>query len=327
MGYINGLLGHGLAFVAGCFSCFIAFHRNALRWLAGSVAIAALVIPSVIVAETIQGVVDSSNLSCQLNAPTSLSIPSEAPIQSIPKRQTTISGLQRQRERCRKPVLSIRRLLRSNHAQLVDVRRPESYRQSHLRGSINIPEYQIKTKAFLKERSLVLVGKGHDDSRLFESCISLLQDGFKGVVVLEGGVQGWRETLGGGGSESSEWVLPTINAREAFSALQHEEWVLVENMPQESTDKFKELAQGVPSTSLLQLTTTDSPVSNMKYLLISEDGGGYKQVADRLQKAGIVTAYWLDGGVKAYNSFLNNRVAQLAKLQREPVRRVGCGVL
>lgn len=305
-------------------SYFTLWCLKASAKLFGIIAITGLAMPGVVMAAaTTQGVTDISNLSCQVIDAVS---PLDRSIQSTSPPQVTISDSQR--KRCIKSVPAIRRLVQSQHAQIVDVRSSERYQEYHLPGSINISEHSVKTKEQLKSRSLLLIGRGHYDHQLFESCLGLLSSGFKDVSVLEGGVQRWHGLLSTAKSESLGGSIPVINSREAFVAIREGEWNIVTDLTPEWVTVLHELLPEqafIPLSQLLKMG--ESVNASTKYLFVSEDDRNYQQVADSVQEIGIVSGYWLEGGMHEYSTFKKNRAAQLARLQRGPVKRVGCGVL
>lgn len=305
-------------------SHFASLFRKALTELFGIITIASLAMPGVVMAAaTTQGVTDISDLSCQVIDAES---PLERSIQSTSPLQVTIPDSQR--KRCIRSVPAIRRLMQSQHAQLVDVRSPSRYQKSHLPGSINMPGHSVKTKDYLKTQPLLLVGRGHYDHQLFDSCLSLLSSGFKDVSVLEGGVQRWRGLLNTAKSTSFGDSIPVINAREAFVALREGKWIIVTDLIAERVTELHKLLPEqafIPFSQLQKMA--ESVNASSKYLFVGEDDRKYQQIVDSVQEIGIVSGYWLDGGIHEYSRFKQNRAVQLAKLQRGPPKRLGCGVL
>jgi rhodanese-related sulfurtransferase len=300
----------------GYLSQFGPFFRKALSCTYGIVVLTGLVLPGLSLAA-------SAALSCQATETASVSEDLTQPSSNRPR--PIADAL---RERCRKPTPALKRLIQSGHAHIVDLRDPQRYQKSHLPDSINIPEYRVKTKDFLKNRPLVLVGEGFDDSQHFETCIGLLDSGFKDVTVLEGGVTRWQGLLGTAQAETNGWELPIIGPREAFTALRSGHWTVVTVLHPEREKAIRTLfpEQDVIAIDNL-LKQEKSTLSSANYLIVSEDGSSDPLFAARLKKRGIVSSYWLEGGAAAYSRFVQNRMALLAKLRRGPAKPVGCGVL
>jgi rhodanese-related sulfurtransferase len=72
---------------------------------------------------------------------------------------------------------------------LVDVRRNSSH--STIQSALKIPLTQIGSKAFLKNKYLVLVGEGYRLAEYVKVCSELREKGFLQAWVMVGGVNGW----------------------------------------------------------------------------------------------------------------------------------------
>ena len=79
-------------------------------------------------------------------------------------------------------------LKKAKNILFVDVRNGDSFNKKNITGSINIPPDLIKTKTFLKNKNIILIGTGWNKEILIEQCIQLKKQGFKSVNVLAGGI-------------------------------------------------------------------------------------------------------------------------------------------
>jgi len=88
-------------------------------------------------------------------------------------------------------LLTVRDLLEQGIGKsvVIDVRSAEKNRLAHIPGSLNLPFYQVKTKAYLKYQNIILVNEGHDLEPLLDETSLLLSQKFSSVQVLEGGVR------------------------------------------------------------------------------------------------------------------------------------------
>ena len=307
--------------VNGVHSCRVKSdcHR-ALTWLYGTLASACFFLSGATAAAT-------SNLSCQANEADSSA---QSPINPVSVSRLAISDAQL--ERCGKPDNAIKRLIQSKHVHIVDVRPSESYRRLHLSDSLNIPEHSIKVKGFLKDRPLLLVGDGHNDLQLFNTCLSLLHAGFKDVAVMEGGIMRWYSSLNREQTEITQPTLPKVDPREAFVALREGQWIIVTALGPESK-RGLEVQALFPEQSIITIDQIidqkDEITDKSKYLIIGENENTYKQIAERLLNSSRETSatYWLDGGISEYSRFVNNRALLLARLRRGPPKQAGCGTL
>jgi len=73
----------------------------------------------------------------------------------------------------------------------VDVRRKADFERGSILGSINISLTSLHTKAFLKNKKIILIGHGWNEHFLNLKCAELKTKGFKSVRVLSGGIVSW----------------------------------------------------------------------------------------------------------------------------------------
>ena len=85
---------------------------------------------------------------------------------------------------------------------LVDVREERQFAQVRISGSLNIPLFAVKTKAFLKTKPVVLIDEGYRPHHLEETCEQLTQAGFE-AQFLFGGLNAWR-------TRSANFNLPPL---------------------------------------------------------------------------------------------------------------------
>lgn len=74
---------------------------------------------------------------------------------------------------------------------VVDTRRSAEYQEFHIDGALNIDTSGIRSKGFLKNKNIVLIGNGKAERELFAACAELKSQGFKQVKVLRGGMPLW----------------------------------------------------------------------------------------------------------------------------------------
>ena len=88
----------------------------------------------------------------------------------------------------------LRKLKGKQEIILIDVRKRDEFEKFRIPGSINIPLFAIRTKAFLKSKSLVLVNEGYNYTQLERECAYLRKSGFR-VWLLNGGLYYWRQKV------------------------------------------------------------------------------------------------------------------------------------
>jgi rhodanese-related sulfurtransferase len=74
---------------------------------------------------------------------------------------------------------------------LVDIRQKMAFDKNHIDGAINLGTSEVRTKHYLLNKFVVLVGDGKTDQDLYELCSELKGAGFKQTRVLRGGMLAW----------------------------------------------------------------------------------------------------------------------------------------
>jgi len=73
----------------------------------------------------------------------------------------------------------------------VDTRSPADFATYRIDGAINLQASAVRHKAFLRDKTNILVGNGKAERVLYEACSELKKNGFKDVRVLRGGMLSW----------------------------------------------------------------------------------------------------------------------------------------
>lgn len=98
---------------------------------------------------------------------------------------------QNSKEKCLVTVSTIKKSKPMTNTLFIDVRNSHTFNEKHIPNSINIPLQLTATKAFLKNKDVILVGNGWNEPSLIQKCIQLKTKGFKSVKVLTGGIISW----------------------------------------------------------------------------------------------------------------------------------------
>jgi len=85
----------------------------------------------------------------------------------------------------------VNHLRQSSNTVLVDTRTATEFAQFHIDGALNIKPAELRSKAFLRDKTLVLMGNGKTERELYIECKRLKSNGYKQVKVLWGGMPGW----------------------------------------------------------------------------------------------------------------------------------------
>lgn len=93
---------------------------------------------------------------------------------------------------CRVAVADVQLLLAKPDALVIDLRPKSEFDIAHIDGALPMSLAELRSRAWLRKKTLVLVGDGRGEGELYSACSRLKRDGVQDVHVLHGGLQAWR---------------------------------------------------------------------------------------------------------------------------------------
>lgn len=201
---------------------------------------------------------------------------------------------------------------------LVDVRRAEEFGKLRIPGSINMPLFALKTKSFLKAEPVVLVGEGYRVCELEQECRTLRASGFTRALVLRGGLASWVEKGGpvAGDVFAREQVF-RVSPAGLFAARKCSSWLGVDVSRSVTPDgsRFIPGTVSVPYRGkgeeflreFRRAMGTQKAEQPVTVLVFSETGEGYDAVERALKDGKIGGVSYLEGGLKAYRTYLQEQ--------------------
>jgi rhodanese-related sulfurtransferase len=218
---------------------------------------------------------------------------------------------------------------------LIDVRKSSEYERYRIPGSLNLAPFSIKSKAFLKDKNIVLVNEGQSLTQLEKLCNQLESQGFKSVGVMAGGLYAWyqsRYPITGDNLAISK--LKQITPAELLAALDERDWRFIDldnSLPVLADLLLSSEAIDYQSNKNAFISSVNKAVREFNgnylsgFIVVSEKGDNYKAIERlfRLTDAGSV--FYLSGGItelKRYLSTHSTQVSRLARGFKEPHR---CG--
>ncbi len=213
---------------------------------------------------------------------------------------------------------------------LVDVRPPEEYEAFRIPGSLNIPLFAVKTRRFLKERKIVLLGKGYEDMAMEEACRQLRDSGFR-VSVLNGGLWYWIHKGGKAeGDIACRQKLGIISPGDFFAAKDALEWLVLDLSPVESFERTGSFFDAVhiplgPDQDIF-VSRYETAVRErgespfLRILVFTGDGSRYDDLAYHISRTRFPWAWFLEGGLEGYRQFLAD-VRQMQAPSGQRIRR------
>ncbi|MDD5412016.1 MAG: rhodanese-like domain-containing protein, partial [Methylobacter sp.] len=73
----------------------------------------------------------------------------------------------------------------------MDTRSAVDFAEFHIEGAMNISTTELRSKPFLRNKSVVLIGNGKAEREQYIECRRLKSTGFRQVNVLRGGMPVW----------------------------------------------------------------------------------------------------------------------------------------
>jgi rhodanese-related sulfurtransferase len=204
---------------------------------------------------------------------------------------------------------------------LVDVRDEKEYAKFRIPGSIHLPLHTVKTKEFLKKRSVVLIAAGPGDSQLEQECERLRNAGFQ-ASTLDGGLIAWQRRgapIEGDLLALSE--LRKISPRTYFEARHDSNWIALNACKSRKDEGSYFIPEAFPLAcptdpklflACFKTALGKNNSDSTRLVLIFDDAGkNYERMEKVLPAAGTVNAYFLRGGLEAYQAYLKQQAGMI----------------
>lgn len=204
----------------------------------------------------------------------------------------------------------------------VDVRSQDRYGLGRIPGSLNLPQYTVKTASFLKHRQVVLLNDGHDAAGLVEESRRLKALGFESVQVLQGGVLAWQQQGGPmEGDNPQHPALASLSAAQFHAASGQPGWlVLAVGATPDQAGLFwtaKAIPAGLDAAGVNQAVAEalarQQPVDRV--LVVTQEGNDYDALANALRQTSLRPVFFLAGGLGDYAQFVRQQLAMRNRRQ------------
>lgn len=219
---------------------------------------------------------------------------------------------------------------------LVDVReRFETLKQPEiqLKKALRIPLYSLRTKHYLKDKRVILVGTGFDDFLLEQEITKLQKLGFRSLKIMRFGIAAFLDTDQLKKSPRTSLKIRTASAQEVIGGhLGHEQDFLFINLD-ESNDVFNIL--GVESIDLpfndnkefykkmFLLANEKFDVNNhIRLILVHDDPSVYRVISQSKYMFDMSGLFFVEGGNSALSD-LQKDLAKTAILSQKIKRQCG----
>jgi len=207
--------------------------------------------------------------------------------------------------------------------QLIDTRLVRELDIS-LSDAWKIPVTQLKTKAFLKERRLLLIGEGFNRVQAASDCAVLRSAGFDNVKILVGGVDTWRIAKRNRRLPVNT-SIKTVSAQQVLHEYHNNKVVLIATT--------QEIAENLSKLGLdYHLLESDYTAEKITDIVVTNTGDGFypavvvgdEKFANLTFKNPLPNLYELVGGVESLSQQVKNNMLTNHRRSSVPKRFV-CG--
>lgn len=253
----------------------------------------------------------------------------------IQKTKAKAKGLEISAKKCNKFSDQDIKNWRQDTVTVVDIRPSDQYALWSVPGSLNIPEYAVKTKSYLKSKRLVLMDDGLSNLVLESACKSLFATGFKDVSIVEGGVQRWRQLIETRRGRQAVDRMQLITPKQYLTVVNEYQWLVIalgvdptatKSLFGRSHHLLHLESGGELSHQLDLLKQKKGSLQNYRLLVVSQKGNDYSMEDGKALKSQLDSIYFMEGGLEEYRNYLSMHSAMIAKVNAKPIRRNGCGI-
>lgn len=206
--------------------------------------------------------------------------------------------------------------------QLVDIR-SASTPLTQIANAWQIPVTELRTKSFLKNKPLLLLGEGFSRAQAANDCDLLKKAGFQQTKILIGGVDTWQAAIANKHTRTSPPAHKTVSVEQLVFEYFNGQVTLLTTL-QEQVNQLKALnitAQYIPSSASQAIVDIAIEKGDRGLTPIVVMGGD--NVPDR-RAMPLPNVYRLDGGVEDIRQYLEK--IEWTNFNRMSVpRRYTCG--
>jgi rhodanese-related sulfurtransferase len=206
--------------------------------------------------------------------------------------------------------------------QIIDIRQAREFKKIHILGSINIPLHFIKSKRYLKQKTIIIAGKGFFYRQIKQECKKLKKQNFN-VKILNGGLNTWlTKNLPVKGSLFSQEDFYLTDPRKVYQEQNIHPLLFVDSSEKQIQSKGPKVifADTISinlksDQSFKEITKFNKTKPNGSILVFNNFGENYNTIRNQMLAKNINNLFFLKGGLNAYKKYLHN--LELAKAPRQ----------
>jgi rhodanese-related sulfurtransferase len=228
----------------------------------------------------------------------------------------------------------IQNMLQQSHNYIfVDIRHQSDYNKIRIPKSINVQYYALKTKQFLKDKTIILTNDGFGLKRLVSLAGQLESSGFHSVKILKNGLNGWYKS--GGRLEGNVFEYKKLNRLSPdrfFLDKDYQNIIVIELL------KDKQLPTPLINNSFhISITVNfEKTLAEINKLLskhfqnsiycviICDDTRFVDYMEKNITSPYSQSIFYLDEGIQAYKQFLHNQAIIIDRDSRKKTKEPFC---
>lgn len=231
-------------------------------------------------------------------------------------------------------VITLEQLSRSSGQSdivLIDTRPKAEFDKSHIESAVNFTAAELRTKRYLLNKSLILIGDGKTDHDLFEVCGELKDAGFKQSKVLRGGMLSWMaDSRSVVGTASHITDFSRLNAGELYRQSKLADNFIVSLSSMHVLADVLPTAINAPTDDLETLRglirSRKKTKRQQNVVLIADERFDMNLLTELIKSARPDPLLFYSGSETAYRQFLRVQNAMWAKHAKGP-NRPSCGAM
>jgi len=211
---------------------------------------------------------------------------------------------------------------------LIDTRVNNQYNNLKIPNSIHMPIYSIKTKSFLKNSQLVLINEGYAYDPLIEEVKQLVNQGFRFVRVLHGGIKSWYKS---GGKLIGDLYymnnLSTISINKFLLDKDYQNVRIIIVIPHDKNNyyyipdaisiRWRENNLKKNVENLCDHINQTIEITELYTIIIDNDGSLHDSILANVEQKVTSTIFFLENGINGIKEYLASQSSQKSTQQKK----------
>lgn len=229
---------------------------------------------------------------------------------------------------CLVSVAEAHRQVAQHKAMLIDIRLAEDFGRISIPGSVSMPGYALRTKVYLRDKSIILVEDGHSYGGQERLCDALRQSGYRDVRILEGGLRAWQDSAGKlTGDDEDVQALSMMRPLDFARERQYSHWHVLQLSDRTSDEQTGTWGNGVKARLAVERQRQSRDKSPDFVLVVTPGGESYPEIERLRQQAGLRNLFYLEGGMTGIDAYFNQQFALLHRREGKRGKKSPCDYL